>query len=129
MVLQKNSLKSFGLKSNFFFFQKRLFNGRINSKFLWFHRNIKIDGKCICFGKFSINGLNFVGNLFERSENVKRSVKIKQIFIYWNLKHFSGYSQGTPWNMGTSRKTMKKEKPNLITLSMYDHHLIQKTIQ
>ena len=43
----------------------------ITSQFLWFNENIDIDGKCIYFEQFSINEINFVGNLFKCTGNVK----------------------------------------------------------
>ena len=55
---------------------------------LW---NIKFNiwWKMYYFEKFWRNRLNFVGNLFESRGNIKPWVKIKEDFIYWNLKKFS----------------------------------------
>ena len=61
----------------------------VNKQFLCFTKNIKIYGKCICFGKFSINGINFVGNSFESSGIRNHGLKLKTIFIYWNLKNIN----------------------------------------
>ena len=38
---------------------------------LWYNKNIKTNGKCLYFEKFSINGLHFVGDLFKSNRNLK----------------------------------------------------------
>ena len=49
---------------------------RITSQFLYFNKDIKINGKCIYFEEFSVSGLNFVETLHESSRNIKLLVKI-----------------------------------------------------
>ena len=63
---------------------------KITSQFIWFNKNIRIDEKCIYFEQLSINGLNFVGNLFEKSRNIKLWVKIKEGFYLLESKKFNG---------------------------------------
>ena len=48
--------------SKYFFFPTCI-PETITSQFLWFNKIIKIDGKCIYFEEFSMNELNFVGNI------------------------------------------------------------------
>ena len=96
----------------------------ITSQFLWFNKNFKIDGKCIYFDEFSINGLNFIENLFKSSENLKMWVKIKEDFHLLEYKKLQQMqlinALGTSW-----KKSIKEENANLITLSIYDHHIIK----
>ena len=41
----------------------------ITSQFLWFNKDIKIDGKCIYFRDFIKKELNFAGQLFDLEES------------------------------------------------------------
>ena len=80
----------------------------ITSQFLWFNENIDTDGKCIYFEQFSINGINFVGNLFKCTENVKLWFKNKdfhllQSKIFQRMQLKSGL--GTSWKKSTTEKT------------------------
>ena len=94
----------------------------ITSQFLWFNKNFKIDGKCICFKEFSVNKLNFVTNLFESGGNIKPWFKSIEDFQLLKSEKFRWlqliYALGTSWKI-----LIKKEKENLITQSIYDHHL------
>ena len=61
----------------------------ITSQFLWLNKNIKIDKNVsICFEEFPINGLNFVGNLFESSGKIEPWVKIKGDLHLLESKNF-----------------------------------------
>ena len=72
------------------------------------------------------NGLNLEGDLFESSQNIKPRVKTKEVFHLLESKKFQKMklinAVGTSW-----KKSIKEEKANLITLSVYDHHLIKNT--
>ena len=98
-----------------------IFNNFIS--FLWFNKTTKVDIKYIYFEELLMNGIKFVGNLFESCGNLKLWVKIKdfhslesKIFQWMQLI----YALGTSW-----KKSI--EKANLITLLTYNHNLI-KTI-
>ena len=57
-----------------------------NYNFFWLNTSIRIDGICIYFEEFPINGLTFVGNLFESCGNKKLYFRKKKLFfgIYKN---------------------------------------------
>ena len=57
------------------------FPSTITSQFLYFNKHIKIDGKYIYFEELSKDALNFVGNLSEKSGNIKPWVKIKEHYL------------------------------------------------
>ena len=74
-------------------------------------QNIKIDEKGIYFEEFPINGLNFVGNLFESSGNIKLWVEIKDDFHLLESEKFQWMQLVNA--LGTSWKTsIKEEKAN-----------------
>ena len=45
---------------------------RITCQYLWFNKDIKIDGKCISFRDFSQKGLNVVGQLIDLKGKLKK---------------------------------------------------------
>ena len=97
-----------------------IYSGGMEQMFfvLWLGKNIKVDGKCICYEELSIYGLNIVWNLFEINRNIKPCVhSLESNKIQW-MQLINALS--TSW-----KKPIKEEKANLITLSIYDHYLIK----
>ena len=61
---------------------------RITSQFLWFNKDIKVDGKCIYSRGFSKNELNFVGQLFDLGGKLKNWRTIKNEYHLLKFKSF-----------------------------------------
>ena len=53
----------------------------IASQFLWLHKDIQIDNKCVIFCNFSKNGINFVGQQMMANYIVGNSLR-RSIFCY-----------------------------------------------
>ena len=97
----------------------------IPSQVVWFNTHIKIDNKSLCNNSLPNQGINHLGQRFDKNGIKKVWLDIKPQFILSNKQHYFWIQL-----INAIPKSWKEElrRSNRVsnTLSVYDHYLIKR---
>ena len=97
----------------------------IPSQVVWFNTHIKIDNKSLCNNSLPNQGINHLGQLFDKNGIKKVWLDIKPQFILSNKQHYF-WIQLINAIPKSWKEELRRSNHILDALSVYDHHLIRK---
>ena len=95
------------------------------SQCLWYNEYIKIDNKTIFRSSLSAKGINFLGQLFQNNQQIKKWDELKTEFDLIENEVFL-IVQITHVLPSTLNKILQNYTENMSNLVIQDHHVIKK---